>query len=111
MVRSALDQGAVHTLLLSESLRTRRVGWVCKPCKHEWVTTQKSRSDIPNCPSCDSEDIREDPERTMDLMDEMSMLAGHTSAKVNLISMDTEEGSTLYDAFGGIAAILRYAWS
>jgi len=25
--------------------------------------------------------------------------------------MDTEEGATLFDAFGGIAAILRYAWS
>jgi peptide chain release factor subunit 1 len=47
----------------------------------------------------------------MDLMDELTMLAGHTSAKVSLISMDTEEGATMYDSFGGIAAILRYAWS
>jgi len=47
----------------------------------------------------------------MDLIDEMSMLAGRTSAGVSLISMDTEEGATLFDAFGGIAAILRYAWS
>ena len=111
MVRSALEQGAVHTLLLSEALRKRRVGWVCKPCKHEWKATQTSRSELPNCPSCDSEDIREDPDRTMDLIDEMSMLAGRTSAGVSLISMDTEEGATLFDAFGGIAAILRYAWS
>ena len=111
MVRSALEQGAVHTLLLSEALRKRRVGWVCKPCKHEWEATQASRSELPNCPSCDSEDIREDPDRTMDLIDEMSMLAGHTSAKVSLVSMDTEEGATLNEAFGGIAAILRYAWS
>lgn len=111
MVRTALDQGAVATLLLSEALRQRRVGWVCKPCKHEWVETQMTRSDIPNCPSCDSENIREDPDRTMDLIDEMSMLAGRTSAGVSLISMDTEEGATLFDAFGGIAAILRYAWS
>jgi peptide chain release factor subunit 1 len=111
MVRTALDQGAVHTLLLSEALRQRRVGWVCKPCKHEWEATQKSLSDLPNCPACDSENIREDPDRTMDLLDEMSILAGHTSAKVSLISMDTEEGATMYDAFGGIAAILRYAWS
>lgn len=111
MVRSALEQGAVHTLLLSEALRKRRVGWVCKPCKHEWKATQTSRSELPNCPSCDSDDIREDPDRTMDLIDEMSMLAGHTSAKVSLVSMDTEEGATLNEAFGGIAAILRYAWS
>ena len=111
MIRSALNQGAVHTLLLSEALRKRRVGWSCKPCGHEWEATQTSLSDIPNCPSCDSEDIREDPDRSMDLMDELTMLAGHTSAKVSLISMDTEEGATLNDGFGGIAALLRYAWS
>ena len=111
MVRSALDQGAVHPLLLSEALRQRRVGWTCKQCKHEWESTQSTRSDIPNCPSCDSENIIEDPDRSMDLVDELSMLAGHISAKVSLVSMDTEEGVTLNDSFGGIAAILRYAWS
>ena len=47
----------------------------------------------------------------MDLVDELSMLAGHISAKVSLISLDTEEGATLNESFGGIAAILRYAWS
>ena len=111
MVRSALGQGAVHTLLLSEALRQRRVGWTCKKCKHEWEATQSNRSNIPNCPSCDSENITEDPDRSMDLVDELSMLAGHISAKVSLISMDTEEGATLKDSFGGIAAILRYAGS
>ena len=111
MVRSALGQGAVHTLLLSEALRQRRVGWTCKKCKHEWEATQSNRSNIPNCPSCDSENITEDPDKSMDLVDELSMLAGHISAKVSLISMDTEEGATLNDSFGGIAAILRYAWS
>ena len=111
MVRSALDLGAVHTLLLSEGLRQRRVGWNCKECSHEWEATQRSLSDVPNCPSCDSEKIIEDPDRSMDLVDELSLLAGRISAKVSLISMDTEEGATLNDSFGGIAAILRYAWS
>ncbi len=108
MVRSALDQGAVSTLLLSESLTKRRVGWNCKNCKHEWETTQTKLSDIPNCPKCESEKVREESERTMELIDELSILAGHTSAQVKLISMDTEEGATLSTAFGGIAALLRY---
>ena len=108
MVRSALDQGSVSTLLLSESLTKRRVGWYCKNCKHEWETTQTKISDIPNCPKCESEKAREDPERTKELIDELSILAGHTSAQVKLISMDTEEGATLSTAFGGIAALLRY---
>ena len=109
MIRSALDQGAVDTLLLSEGLRKRRVGWFCKPCSHEWESTQTSHSDIPNCPNCQSADIREDPERTMDIIDELTHIAAHTSAKVSLISMDTEEGATLQTSFGGIAALLRYS--
>ena len=44
----------------------------------------------------------------MELIDELTILASHTSAKVTLISMDTEEGATLYNSFGGIAALLRY---
>jgi len=39
----------------------------------------------------------------------LTQLAGHTSAKVRLISMDSEEGATLYTSFGGIAAMLRYS--
>jgi len=109
MIRSALDQGAVDTLLLSEGLRKRRVGWYCKPCSHEWEATQNSRSEIPDCPKCGSEDVREDPDRTRDIIDELTELAGHTSAKVSLISMDSEEGATLQTSFGGIAALLRYS--
>ena len=111
MGRSALDQGAVAMLLLSEGLRKRRVGWICKPCSNEWSQTQNSLTDIPNCPKCDSDNLIEDPERTMDLIDELTELASHTSATVTLVSLDTEEGATLYDSFGGISAMLRYAWS
>ena len=111
MVRAALEQGAVDTLLLSEGLRVRRVGWYCKSCSHEWNSSQQSRTEIPDCPSCGSESPREDPERTMDLVDELSRLALRTSANVSLISLDSEEGSTLASSFGGIAAVLRYPWS
>ena len=68
-------------------------------------------TDIPNCPKCNSDNLREDPDKTMDLIDELTELATHTSAKVTLVSMDTEEGATLQNSFGGIAAMLRYAWS
>ena len=108
MIRSALDQGAVERLLLSENVRIRRVMWVCRQCKSEWEGTQSRRSEIPVCANCSSEDVVEDADRSMDLIDELTQLAGHTSASVTLISMDTEEGATLFDAFGGIAALLRY---
>ena len=108
MIRSALDQGAVSTLLLSEAITKRRVTWFCKGCKNEWVSTYDKSTAIPLCPSCKSDKVTEDEDNSMELIDELTMLASHTSAKVRLISLDTEEGSTLNTAFGGIAALLRY---
>lgn len=110
-IRAALEQGAVETLLLSEGLRIRRVGWACKACDHEWETSQQSRSDIPDCPKCGTGSPNEDEERTMDIVDELSLLAARTSSNVSLVSLDSEEGATLANSFGGIAAILRYPWN
>ena len=69
--------------------------------------------EIPPCPSCNaaSDQVREDPDNTISLMDELTILAGHSSSKVKLISMDTEEGATLMEAFAGLGALLRYPWS
>ena len=112
MIRSALEQGAVETLLLSEALSKRRVEWSCKKCKEIWESTQNNRSEIPKCPKCNSsDDVINNPDKTIDLIDELSLLAARTSSKVRLVSLDTEEGATLNAAFGGIAALLRYSWS
>ena len=108
MIRSALEQGAVSTLLLSESLNHRRVSFYCKDCKEAWERTKLKNVENGKCPSCDSNQVYEDEEKSMDLIDNLSLLAGHTSAQVRLISLDTEEGATLSSAFGGIAALLRY---
>ena len=108
MIRAALEQGAVATLLLSESITKRRVSWICNGCKNNWISTHDKSLAKPVCPDCKGEQIKEDIENSMDLIDDLTILAGHTSAKVVLISMDTEEGATLSDAFGGIAALLRY---
>jgi len=43
-----------------------------------------------------------------DIIDELTTLADQSSTTVKIISDDFEEGSMLYSAFGGIAAILRY---
>ena len=111
MIRSALDQGAVETLLISEAVTKRRVQWICKECKNNWKTSHDKSSAPPNCPECGSDKVFEDDENSMELIDELTVLAGHTSAKVRIISLDTEEGATLNTAFGGIAALLRYAIS
>jgi peptide chain release factor subunit 1 len=113
MVRSALEQGAVDTLLLSENLRKIRQGYTCRQCQHGWQMTADRLTEIPPCESCNAapDQIREDPDNTTTLMDELTMLAGHSSSNVKLISMDTEEGATLMEAFAGLAALLRYPWS
>jgi len=45
----------------------------------------------------------------IDLIDELSDLAEKTGCKVEIISIDSEEGDSLYSAFSGMAGILRYA--
>ena len=113
MVRSALDQGAVDTLLLSEGLRKVRQAFTCRQCQNGWQITTIGLTETPSCPACNAapDQIREDPENTISLMDELTELAGHSSSKVKLISLDTEEGGTLMEAFSGLAALLRYPWS
>ena len=109
MVRSALDQGAVSTLILSEAINKMRITWKCKECSNQWELTQSKTDAVPNCPECDSSSIVEDKDESMDLIDELTILAGHISADVRLVSLDTEEGATLNNSFGGIAALLRYS--
>jgi peptide chain release factor subunit 1 len=113
MVRSALEQGAVDTLLLSEALRKIRQAYTCRQCQHGWQITTGHIVEIPKCASCGaaSDQVREDPDNTISLMDEFTLMAGHSSSTVKLISRDTEEGDTLMEAFGGLAALLRYPWS
>ena len=109
MVRSALNQGAVSTLILSEAINKMRITWKCKECSNQWELTQSKTDAAPNCPECDSSSIVEDKDESMDLIDELTILAGHISADVRLVSLDTEEGATLNNSFGGIAALLRYS--
>lgn len=111
-VRKNLEIGAVDTLLLSDTLRKERLHVRCQSCDYEkeetvQVDLGKSAKDIPlgNCPNCTAPLYLEGE---TDIIDELTELADSTSTKVMIISDDFEEGSILYNAFGGIAAILRY---
>ncbi|MEN6610703.1 MAG: peptide chain release factor aRF-1 [Methanoregulaceae archaeon] len=111
-VRKNLEVGAVDVLLLSSSLRKSRVRIKCQNCgytdeKTVQVEPGKRVKDIDFgiCPKCTSPLAIDDES---DIVDEMTNLADQSSAKVEIISDDFEEGAMLYNAFGGIAAILRY---
>ncbi|MEM2144008.1 MAG: peptide chain release factor aRF-1 [Candidatus Jordarchaeaceae archaeon] len=114
-VRKALDQGAVDTLLLSEDLDTLHVTISCPNCKYKEEVTIK-KSELPsleqkiqnrNCPKCTSSLLS--IETVKPLIDELGELAERTGANVEIISSETEEGQQLKQAFGGIAALLRYS--
>ncbi len=111
-IRKNLEIGAIDTLLLSGNLRKSRLKIKCQSCGHTDERTVsmepgKTVKDIAlgNCPKCTAP-LTLDEET--DIVDELTKLADQSSAKVEIISDDFEEGSILFSAFGGIAAILRY---
>jgi len=110
-VRKALEMGAVNTLLLSENLRKYRIKLKCQSCgfTSEMTVDEDTLNNFssPNCSKCKSSSQMEIVEK-IDLIDELSDLAEKTSSEVELISMDSEEGDSLYSAFNGIAGLLRY---
>jgi peptide chain release factor subunit 1 len=110
-VRANLKVGAVESLLLSEDLRRSRITIKCGNCEYTTIKTIKYRpGEEPavgseKCPMCQSSlSITE----KVDVVDELSMIAEQMNTDVEFISTDFEEGEQLFNAFGGIAAILRY---
>ncbi|HUU75322.1 MAG TPA: peptide chain release factor aRF-1 [Methanoregulaceae archaeon] len=111
-VRKNLELGAVDVLLLSSSLRKSRVSIKCQNCGHSEERTihlepGKSVDDIipHTCRSCTAPLVID---QEVDIIEELTLLADKSNTSVEIISNDFEEGSILYTAFGGIAAILRY---
>ncbi|MDN7025015.1 peptide chain release factor 1 [Methanoculleus sp. FWC-SCC1] len=111
-VRKNLEIGAVDTLLLSDKLRQARLKVACQTCGHteeRTVRLEPGKSlrdiDLGNCPK-DTAPLYIAEES--DIIDELTQLADQSSTDVEIISDDFEEGAVLYNAFGGIAAILRY---
>lgn len=110
-VRHNLELGAVETLLLSEDLRKTRAKIICtnRSCDFSENQTRSSASTpLGNCLKCGSPLSIESEE---DIVANLSKLAEASGSTVKIISTEFEEGSQLYKAFGGIAAILRYKTS
>lgn len=113
-VRRALEAGAVKTLLLSESSDLLRVTIKCSACGHQEQKTVRN-PDLGNfeqeltvkpCPKCQAPSLSVVDQ--MDIVDDLAQMAEYTNVQVEMISTETEEGVMLKNAFGGIAAILRF---
>lgn len=109
-VRERLRMGAVDTLVLSEELRRWRLELACGSCGHEWEDTTtnlaRTRDDPPACPACGAGETS--IEEKVDIVAELTQMADEKGTTVELISTQSEEGQMLMNAFGGIAAILRF---
>jgi peptide chain release factor subunit 1 len=113
-VRKALEAGAVRTLLISESVDLLRVTVKCSACGYQEQHTIKSQmltsfeqslAGKP-CPKCQAPSLA--VAEKQDIIDDLAQLAEYSNTNVEIISGETEEGQMLKNAFGGIAAILRF---
>jgi len=103
-VRGALSQGAVDILILSEGLSRIRAKATCSSCGNEFEETVDEDENA-TCPECqESVPITE----SVDIVEELYEIAEASGSKVEIISTDSEEGKMFMNAFGGIAALLRY---
>ncbi len=108
-----LQMGAVDTLILTDNLNMSRVIIKCNNCDYtEEINVknddvQKLEEELKNkeCPKCGGALYIAEEE---DIIEYFSKLCDESNTKLLIVSTDTEEGSQIYKAFKGIAAILRY---
>ena len=112
-VRNNLQMGSVEVLLLSEDLRRERLNTKCTQCGDLGAVTVTRRpgEDKPELAPCKNCNGTIKVTDSIDVVNELSTLADQMSTRIEFISTDFEEGAQLMNAFGGMAAILRYKTS
>jgi len=112
-VRNNLQMGSVEVLLMSEDLRRERLNTKCTQCGDVGAVTVTRRpgEDKPELAPCKNCNGTIKVTDSIDVVNELSTLADQMSTRIEFISTDFEEGAQLMNAFGGMAAILRYKTS
>ncbi|MFB0502822.1 MAG: peptide chain release factor aRF-1 [Candidatus Bathyarchaeia archaeon] len=113
-VRKALRMGMVETLLLSEALDITRITVKCASCDSIYSETMKSLEILSfeeslsgqACAKCGVPTLQVTEKK--EIIEEFAEMAEDAGANVEVLSVETEEGQMLKEAFGGIAAILRF---
>jgi len=109
-VRRNLEMGAVDTLFISEDLRRMRYTLKCSCGYTKNITVKHKPGRIlepepESCPKCGG--TMEIVDR-VDVVEELVSIAERMGTEVVFVSTEYEEGAQLHNAFGGVAAILRY---
>jgi peptide chain release factor subunit 1 len=106
--RENLVMGSVDRLLISEDLRKEVVVYECDGREEFEVVDQRASTPDHTCEDGTTVPAVE-AERREDVIDHLIEIAEQRGTETKFISTDFEMGEQLYDAFGGIAGILRYA--
>ncbi len=112
-VQRAIQANNIAVLLISSELELVKVRYRCENCGYEGesiVDADKLYDFRMNlkCPNCGSPTIRFLSEE--DVTDDIIDMARARGAEIRFISRNFSEGEAFKTNFGGIAAILRYAW-
>jgi len=105
-VKSALDIGAVDTLIVSEAFEFGHFDIKCSKCEYKESKVVRKDKLPAKCSQCGSGlNIEE-----KDIFEELTNISEQTGAKMEVVSADTAEGVSFL-RLGGIGAILRYRLS
>jgi len=105
--RENLIMGSVDRLLLSEDLRRDVITFECSDGHTEYEVIDRRHSTPEHtCGTCGEPATAVARE---DVIEHLISIAEQRGTTTKFISTDFEKGEQLYDAFGGIAGILRYA--
>ncbi|WP_010916846.1 peptide chain release factor aRF-1 [Thermoplasma volcanium] len=103
-IRDALEQKMVDLLLISEGIRRVKYTYKCPTCGEE-----KTFSEEPSeWPVCDKDGTPLELIGEDDMIEDLYKLAKESGAQVEIISDQSDEGKLLKQAFGGLAAVLRF---
>jgi peptide chain release factor subunit 1 len=103
--RRNLVMGSVDRLLISEDLRKDVVVYDCDGQEEFEVIDRRHSTPDHQCDDGSEADVRE----REDVIEHLMAIAEQRGTETKFISTDFEKGEQLYDAFGGVAGILRYS--
>jgi peptide chain release factor subunit 1 len=103
--RENLVMGAVDRLLISEDLRKDVVVYDCDGREEFEVVDRRHGTPEHDCADGSAAEVVE----REDVIEHLMAIAEQRGTETKFISTDFEKGEQLYDAFGGVAGILRYS--
>jgi peptide chain release factor subunit 1 len=114
-VISAVKDGMVDTLLISEGLRKNKLKYKCSTCGNileeialRKIDANKFQGNFDKTKPCNKCNGNMTLEQNDDIIEILSKLADDVGTKVELISAESAEGDMLLKAFSGLAGILRF---